>query len=319
MSVAIALGGCAAAPAVIDGTAPRFVPPLPSSRAGVALVLSAGAARGYAHVGVIKALEANGLRPDLVVGASAGAVVGALYASGLTPAELEAAVARMRPSTFTDLSLPGFGIFPGSLGLFRGDELHSFIDREVRRSRIEEFPIRFAAVATDLGSGEPVIFNAGDVGRAVAASSAVPGLIAPARIGGKLYADGQISSPAPVEVARKLGARKVILVDVVYPPEDAVLTSSMRVVFQAFTIAAHRLKQHEVAMADVLVVPELGRTSGQWGFGERGRLIAEGERATLNALPRLRPLFAPPTRVDGQEASRPDHGWSGTRRFSSQP
>lgn len=259
----------------------------------VAIVLSGGAARGFAHIGVIKALEANGLRPDLVVGVSAGSIVGALYASGLTAAQVESAVERMSASTFSDLSLPGLGIIPGSLGMFRGDELHRFIDREVKHHRIEDFPIHFAAVATDLETGLPAIFNAGDVGRAVSASSAVPGLIAPARIAGKLYGDGQISSPVPVEAARKLGAQRVIAVDVIYPPTDAVLTSSMRVVFQAFTIAAYRIKQFEVAMADVVIAPDLGHTSGQMSFNHRARLISAGEDAALRALTRLRPVFSP--------------------------
>ena len=286
--------GCATLEsAPLPGPDPHFVPAadFPRGSARVALVLSGGAARGFAHVGVIKALEAYGLKPDLVVGSSAGSLVGALYASGLTAAELESAVARLSPTTFTDLSLPGFGIFPGSLGILRGNELHRFVDREVRHHHIEEFPIRFAAVATDLSTGDPAIFNAGDVGRAVAASSAVPGLIAPAKIGATFYGDGQISSPVPVEAARRLGALRVIAVDVLYPPEDASLTSSMRVVFQAFAIAAHRIKGYEVAQADVLIAPALGQTSGQWSFDERGRLIAAGESAAWSLLPRLRELF----------------------------
>ena len=294
-SLGLGAGCSALAPAAPQGPDPRFVP-ADGSRHGaprVALVLSGGAARGFAHVGVIKALEANGLRPDLVVGASAGSIVGALYASGLSGPEVESAIERMNASTFADLSLPGLGLVPGSLGMFRGDELHRFIDREVRHHRIEDFPIRFAAVATDLATGSPAVFNAGDVGRAVSASSAVPGLIAPARIGSRLYGDGQMSSPVPVEAARKLGALRVIAVDVIYPPADAALTSSMRVVFQAFTIAAYRIKQFEIAMADAVIAPDLGHTSGQWSFSERRRLVAAGEDATIRALPLLRPLFGP--------------------------
>ena len=297
LALLLGLGaGCSAlGPPPPQGPDPRFVAAEASQHGlpRVAIVLSGGAARGFAHVGVIKALEANGLRPDLIVGASAGSIVGALYASGLAASEVEAAVERMNPSTFSDLTLPGLGIVPGSLGMFRGDELHRFIDREVKHHLIEDFPTRFAAVATDLETGSPAIFNAGDVGRAVSASSAVPGLIAPARIAGKLYGDGQISSPLPVEVARKLGAQRVIAVDVIYPPTDAALTSSMRVVFQAFTIAAYRIKQFEVAMADVVIAPDLGHTSGQMSFNHRARLISAGEEAALRALDRLRAVFTP--------------------------
>ena len=254
----------------------------------VALVLSGGSARGFAHVGVIKALEANGLKPDIVVGTSAGAIVGALYASGLSTDELAAAMGRLDRSAFQSLSLPGLGVIPGSLGLLRADSFHRFIDREVRHHRMEDFPIRFAVVATDMNSGEPTVFNSGDAGTAVAAAGAVPGLFAPVQIAGRLYGDGALSSPLPVQAARRLGARTVIAIDVIYPPEDAALTNAMRVVFQAFAISVHRLKQYDAASADVVITPELGKTSGQWGFSERDRLIAAGEAAVLPALPRLR-------------------------------
>lgn len=290
--VAATLAGCASAPVTIHEVTEPYLqsaPPLPG--AGVALVLSGGSARGFAHAGVIKALEANGLRPDLIVGSSAGSIVGALYASGLTAAELETALGRLDSSVFSEIALPGLGFLPSPLGLVRSHGLHQYMDREVRRHNMEEFPIRFAAVATDLQTGELQVFNAGDAGLAVSASSAVPGIITPTKIRGRLYVDGQLSSPVPVAAARKLGARIVIAVDVVYPPEDAHLTSALRVLFQSFVISAHRLKQWEIAAADSVIVPDLGRTSGQWSFGDRERLIGAGEAATLRVMDRLRPLF----------------------------
>lgn len=285
------LGACAStSPAPAELHEPSFVPgSLPGG--GIALVLSGGAARGFAHVGVIKALEAHGLKPDLVVGSSAGSIVGALYASGLDGAQVEAALERLSLWDFGDVAWPGLGFLPSSLGFVRGDSLRRFIDAEAKRHLIEEFPLRFAAVATDLDSGAPRIFNAGDAGRAVAASSAVPGLVTPVPIRGRRYVDGQLSSPLPVAAARELGARIVIAVDVVYPPGDAVLTSTLRVFFQAFAIAVHRVKQLESLGADAVIAPDLGRTSGQWSLGERARLVAAGEGATLRALDRLRPLF----------------------------
>jgi NTE family protein len=289
------LAGCAIFdPPLREAPEPAFVPaaPFPADSPAVALVLSGGGARGFAHVGVIKALEANGLRPDLVVGTSAGSIVGALYASGLSPAELEAAVREMDGSVFADLVLPSLGFLPGALGFIKGDRLHRFVDRHARVHRIEDFPIRLAVVATDLKEGTPVVFNAGGVGAAVRASSAAPGLIAPVEIGSRLYGDGQISSPLPVALARSLGARKIIAVDVLYRPEDALLFSAVGVVFQAFNIATHRLKEHERVQADAVIEPVLRRTSGQFSFGDREWLIAAGEEATLKELPRLRVLFA---------------------------
>ena len=295
MMTAATLAACfTAPPPVNEEMEPFFQPLAPLPGAGVALVLSGGSARGFAHAGVLKALEANGLRPDLIVGSSAGSVVGVLYASGLNAAELESALGRLDASVFSEIAMPGLPFLPSPLGIVRSEGLRRFIDREARAHRMEDFPIRFAAVATDLLTGQPQIFNAGDAGRAVSASSAVPGIITPLLIRGRLYGDGQLSSPLPVAAARALGARIVIAVDVVYPPDHAHLTSAMGVLFQAFVISAHRLKQWEIAAADSVIAPDLGRTTGQWSFGDRERLIAAGEAATLKALDRLRPLFTRP-------------------------
>jgi NTE family protein len=294
--VLLLLQACATfSPQLHNGADPRFEPPAPldSQDPGVALVLSGGAARGYAHVGVIRALEANGLRPAIIVGSSSGSIVGSLYASGLSILELEKAMGELGGGTFNDWILPSLWFLPGEKGFIKGDKLHRFIDDRARHHMIERFPIRFAAVATDLRTGESKIFNAGDVGAAVRASVAVPGVIAPAEIGGHLYGDGQISSPVPVGAARRLGARKIIAVDVIYPPGDAFISSAIGVLFQSFAISTSHLKEFEIAQADVVISPVLPRTEGQLSFGDRERLIAAGELAALQAMDRIRPLFRP--------------------------
>lgn len=288
--------GCATfAPQLSNGPPPRFDPPRPieASNPAVALVLSGGAARGFAHLGVIRVLEAHGLRPAIVVGSSAGSIVGSLYASGLSGDELEKAVAELGRGAFNDLVLPGLGFFPGEMGVIKGDKLHRFIDARARHHLIEHFPIRFAAVATDLRTGEMQIFNAGDVGTAVRASSAVPGIVTPAEIGGSIYGDGQIASPVPVGAARRLGARKIIAIDVIYPAEDAFVSNALGVLFQTFTISVNRLAKFELPHADVVIKPDLPRTSGQMSFQHRDLLVAAGERAALQALEKIRPLFQP--------------------------
>jgi len=192
---------------------------------------------------------------------------------------------------FSDWAMPGIGFLESPLGLLKGEGLHRFVDDQARVHAIEDFPIRFGAVTTDLVTGEVVVFNSGDVGLAVHASSAVPGLLSPAKVVGRLYGDCQISSPLPVNSARLLGAKRIIAVDVIYPPADAGLTSSLRVVFQAFAISTYRLKEFEAAGADVVIAPQLPRTSGQLGFKDRQQLIAAGEQATREMLPHIRPLF----------------------------
>ena len=266
--------------------------PFANGRIPVALVLSGGSARGFAHVGVIKVFEANGLRPDIIVGSSAGSIVGALYASGLSAVELDSALAQMDRSVFTDFVWPGLGFIPGELGFVRGDKLHHFLDARLKRHHIQNFPIPFAAVATELATGKPVAFNAGDAGLAILASSAVPGVISPVSINRKYYGDGQISSPLPVATARELGAAIVIAVDVVYPPEDAFVYSATGVMFQAFAVSVHRLKEYEKAGADLVIAPVLRKTSGQFTFADRAHLIAAGEQAALQMLPEIRAAFA---------------------------
>ena len=288
---AAALASCASLPPPDRGPAPAFAEPATNARGGVALVLSGGAARGYAHVGVIQVLEAHGLRPDIVVGTSAGSIVGALYASGLSAVELEEKIAELGSGQFSDLEVRGFGLLPGTLGLVRGDRLHRYIDDRVRRHRIEDFPIRFAAVATALDTGEPRIFNSGDVGLAVVASSAVPGVLSPVEIEGRLYTDGGLSSPLPIDAAWRLGARAVIAVDVIYPPGEATPRTALGVILQGFIIAMHRLKAVEAPRADIVIAPRIPPTTGQLRFSHREELIAAGKRAAEEAIPRIRPYF----------------------------
>ncbi len=292
--LSVVIAGLASCAAVRD-TGPQAATPSYVSRSEVppriALVLSGGSVRGFAHLGVLRVLESHGLKPDLIVGCSAGSIVGALYASGLTTRAVEDSLGKMSFNLLGDVAIPGIGFLTSPLGLVHGDRIHQFVDRNSLGHAIESFPIRFAAVATDLGTGAVAIFNTGDVGLAVQASSAIPGLVAPARISGRLFSDCQISSPLPVRVARQLGAKIVIAVDVVYPPEDAGLTSSLRVAFQAFSIATYRLAQWEGAEADLVLAPVLSRTAGQFGLDDRSAIVEAGALAAEANLPRLRALF----------------------------
>lgn len=284
--LAASIAGCVAFDRP-DAAKPRTVAYSSDQRpAALGLVLSGGAARGFAHVGVLKVLEEEGLQPDLVVGTSAGAIVGSLYASGLCGPGLEQAVGEMDSSIYSDVAILG------SLGFVQGNHLRKFVDRHALRTRIEDFPIHFAAVATDLQTGKSIPFNSGDVGMAVRASSAVPGILSPAEIGGRRYGDGQIASPIPVESARRLGAKVIIAVDVIYPPEEARLTSALDVAFQAFSIAARTIADRELASADVVIKPRIAPTNGQYAFDERAMLIAAGEQAARDALPRIRAAIA---------------------------
>ena len=257
----------------------------------VALVLSGGAARAFAHIGVLRVLEREGLRPDLVVGTSAGAMVGAYYAAGRPVAEIEVLAAQLDLPTLIDIDLVKLvlGGFRG-LGLANGDRLEAFLRATIDKP-LQSLPMRFAAVATDLQTGEAVLLTHGDTARALRASSAVPGLYEPVLAADRLLGDGQIISPLPVGAARRLGARVVIGVDVVYPPQNASLTSPLSVLFQTMTISTYQHLAREREGADVLISPTIPPTA-DLALSDRDWLIAAGQAAAEAALPRLKAAFA---------------------------
>ncbi len=296
-AAAALLGGCAStifssspAPGAVPAIdAPRFVAWARPKPPRVALVLSGGSARAFAHLGVLRVLEREGLKPDLIVGSSAGALVGAYLASGKTVSEIEALAARLDLPMLIDIDpvkilLGGFG-----LGLAKGERLEAFL-RQTISQPLQALPIAFVAVATDLNTGEPVLLNHGDTPRALRASSAVPGLYEPVQAGARVLGDGQITSPLPVAAARQMGARTVIAVDVVYPPHDARLSNPVSVLFQAVMISTYRHLLREREQADLVVRPVILAMT-DLALSEREHLIAAGEAAALAMLPALRAAF----------------------------
>lgn len=258
-------------------------PDTSAAPARVALVLGGGGCRGHGHIGVIRVLENNGLRPDLVVGSSAGSLVAALYAAGLSADQIERSGQVLGSSTLRDW------IFP-KLGLFGGDAIRRFVVEQVGSRSIESLPMRFAAVATDLKNGEAAVFDHGDLGLAVQASSSLPGLIEPVRIGGRLYVDGNLAAPVPVRAARRLGAKRVIAVDVTFPPEQADLGDPYDALYQAFSILTHKLALDERARADLVIVPVLPEHN-EMGPATLKALVEAGERTAVAVLPKIRALF----------------------------
>lgn len=258
--------------------------PLPRARpARVALVLGGGGCRGHAHIGVIRALERSGLKPDLVVGSSAGSLVGALYAAGKTGEELE------HYGRTVSANLLREWIFP-RLGFFGGNAIKRFVDGHAGVRSIESLPMRFAAVATDLKTGALVVLDTGDLGSAVQASASVPGLLEPVRIGGRMLVDGNLSAPLPVIEARRLGARRVVAVDVMLSPDEANLADPFDAIYQAFSILTRRVATEETAVADVLITPKSLR-HGEMSAATSKALVGAGEQAARDAMPALRALF----------------------------
>lgn len=274
----------ASAPAPAAASAPLATapPPVPAppKKLRVGLALGGGAARGFAHIGVIQALEESGIAPDLVVGTSAGSLVAALFASGKTGRELATIAEAMDETAFADWSYPG-------RGLIRGEALAKFVRDKTNRRDIEQMQIPLGIAATDLDSGEGVLFRRGDTGTAVRASSAVPAVFQPVRIGTREYVDGGLSAPIPVHHARQMGAEFVIAVDISAVPEGNPTGDAARMLLQTFAIMGKSLKAYELRDADLVVQPKLAGVSGA-DFTTRRQSIKAGRDAAIAQLAQLR-------------------------------
>jgi NTE family protein len=274
----LALAACSTTPPPALSTAP---PPVPMK---IALALGGGAARGFAHVGVIKALEAQGIVPDIVVGTSAGSVVGALYAAGYNGFELQQLSMQMDESQVSDWSMPNRGVI-------KGEALQDFINQAVKHRTLEKMKKIFAVVATDLRSGEMIVFRTGNTGMAVRASSAVPGVFQPVSINGHEYVDGGLVAPVPVRVARSLGADFVIAVDISDKPMNSKTESSADVLLQTFNIMGQTISRNELPTADMVISPLTPGISST-DFKDRHFTVLQGEKAVAAILVELKEKLA---------------------------
>ena len=277
----ILLAGCAG-PGGPAPAAPDAAPSVSKRPPRIGLALGGGAAKGFAHVGVIAVLEEAGLRPSYVVGTSAGSLVAALYASGKSSAELQKAALNIEEAAITDWMLPLVG-----RGVFRGDALGRYVNEAVAGRLIEDMRIPLGVVATDLGNGQAVMFQRGDTGTAVRASSAVPAVFVPVKINGRDYVDGGLVAPVPVRFARQMGAELVIAVDISSPPEDGATKDTLQILLQTFSIMGKSINVHELREADIIVRPSLAGLKSA-DFSARQKAIDSGRAAMLAALPALR-------------------------------
>ena len=263
---------------------PEAPAPIPAIKVlpRIGLALGGGAARGFAHVGVIQVLEEARIRPVLVTGTSAGSLVAALYASGKNGAQLQQIAESMEEATIADWTLQVL-----SRGALRGEALAKYVNVQVGQKQIEALPMPLGIVATDLNSGNDIVFQRGDTGTAVRASSAVPAVFQPVKIGSREYVDGGLVSPVPVRAAKKMGAELIIAVDISSPPEAASASGTLEILLQTFTIMGKSINSLELQGADVVIRPQLLGVSSA-DFGSRKRSIEAGRKAMLAALPQLR-------------------------------
>lgn len=272
--------GCALQPTGFNGDgAPRQaeIVPLRSERPLVALALGGGGARGFAHIGVIKALEDAGIEADIVTGASSGAIVAALYAGGRRGGELWNIALTLEREDIVDFVLVGEG-------WVKGEALQNFVNRLVNDRPIEKLSRRFALVATEAESYRMTVFNRGNTGVAVRASASVPRLFVPPVINGEKYLDGGLTSPVPVKLARAMGADIVIAVDVSWFAQAR--NAGEMGIEQRRRPYRYGLLAEELDAADIVITPQTVRTR-MLDFDQREQNIIAGERAGREAAPRI--------------------------------
>ena len=261
--------------------------PIPVQKARepvIALALGGGGAKGFAHIGVIKVLESHGIKAKIVTGTSAGSFVGSIYASGKTPYQLQDIALKLEESDIRDLTL-------SRQGFVVGQKLQDYVNQQVGKKSIQQFPKRFAAVATELNTGKKAEFIKGNAGQAVRASCSIPNIFVPVEIGGKKYVDGGLVSPIPVSTAKSMGADIVIAVDISARPKNAKSMNLWGLLDQTINIMGQQSINNELQQADVVIQPAIGHL-GVLDLEARNESILEGERAAQRQMPKIKKIIA---------------------------
>lgn len=260
-------------------SAPPVTPPPPPKPAKIAVVLGAGASKGFAHIGVLKVLESHKIPISMVVGTSVGSFVGSLYAYGYRPYDLQTLSFAIQKEDVVDFTIP-------DNGFVKGDKLENFVNQKVKHTPIEKFRIPFYAVATNIQTGEEMVFGRGNAGRAVRASCSVPGVFNPVVIGNMAHVDGGVVSPVAVDVARRFGADVVIAVDISSSLSSAAPQGTFETIMQSIDIMYNKISVSQLKNADVVIKPKVGYI-GSSDFSKRHEAIMEGEKAANDAMPSL--------------------------------
>ena len=263
--------------------APPPVPPPPPKPAKIGLVLGAGAAKGFAHIGVLKVLEAHKIPIHMIVGTSAGSFVGSFYAYGFNAFQLQTLALSVERGDIIDLVIP-------ENGFIQGIKLAEYVNKTLKNTPLERLNIPFYAVATDIQSGQEVVFGKGNTGAAVRASCAVPGVFRPVRIGDRFYVDGGVVSPVAVDAAKRFGADIVIAVDISSDVGSTRPENTVDTILQAINIMYSQLANLQCSRADVIIKPRVGHI-GSSDFSKKHEAILEGEKAATEALPKIQEIM----------------------------
>lgn len=254
----------------------------------LALVLSGGGARSVASIGVIEVLEENGIKPDIIVGTSGGALVGALYADKGEVASLKSIFHKIKKKDLIDVSwVRGFvGLFGFDVWMVDSSPGEKYLSNHMKSEEFHNLKIPFVAVVADIDNGEVLGINDGKIAHAVRASCSVPGFFKPVYIDGRLYVDGGVFSPTPVDIARKLGAKKVIAIDTILPEEMPKATNSLKILYRAFTMQFRSLNNFVINDADIVIKPEI-KNIRLFDYHRSKELIDIGRAAAIKSLPEI--------------------------------
>jgi len=267
---------------LVAGCLPKAIP-TPGQPVKVAVVLGAGAAKGFAHIGVLKVLETQKVPIHMVVGTSAGSFVGSLYAYGYNAYQLQGMAMSLEKDDVADLTFP-------DNGFLKGEKLQQYVNKAVRGAPIEKFRIPFHAVATNIQTGEEMVFGKGNAGMAVRASCSVPGVFQPPRFGNSVYVDGGVVAPVAVEAAKRIGADVVIAVDISGGVSPTAPQGTIDTILKAIDIMHNRIAASHLSKADIVIRPNVGFISGA-DLSRRHEAILEGEKAALAAMPAIQQLL----------------------------
>lgn len=268
---------------ILISCAPKEIVQPPQKPAKIALVLGAGASKGFAHIGVLKVLESNKIPIHMIVGTSAGSFVGSLYAYGYNAFQLQKMAIAIEKGDIADLSIPDNGFIKGEL-------LEGYINKTVKNSSMEKLRIPFYAVATNIQNGQEVVFGTGNTGRAVRASCSIPGIFRPVKISGQMYVDGGVVSPVAVDAARKIGADVIIAVDISADVDNTQPENTIETILQSISIMYSKISNAQLSKADVVIKPKVGYI-GAADFDKRHEAILEGEKAANEALAKVKTIL----------------------------
>ena len=256
-------------------------------RPKIGLALGSGGSKGLAHIGVIKALEENNIPIDFIAGSSIGAMVGGFYASGLSAKEIEKIALSVNwRRVFSVLFEPHL-----KQGLIGGEKLKTFIEDYINGKKFEDCKIPFVAVAIDLKTGEAVVLNKGEMAQAIKASISIPLIFKPAEVDGRMLADGGLSVPVPVEIARSMGADIVIAVNLdKHYCDEKLKPGWYNIANDSLNILLHHLALSNVANADIVINIDVGKNYWYQFVNSQDKILA-GEKAVKEILTQLKELI----------------------------